>query len=181
MTGLGSAPFPPPGPEDRVRGPAGAALLIAYADYECPFCAALELRLTEAPVRHVFRHFPVVSKHPRSRAAAAAAEAAGEQGEFWAMHAALFADQGRLEDPHLWARAGALGLDLERFEEDRRSPAILARIDAQFRGGLRGGVVSTPGVVWGGRLFGGRAEVEALLADLVPRLSSPAPAPGASG
>ena len=36
------------------------------------------------------------------------------------MHDALFADQGRLEDPHLWARAERLGLDVARFDADRR-------------------------------------------------------------
>ncbi len=39
------------------------------------------------------------------------------------MHDALFADQGRLEDPHLWDRAERLGLDLARFDADRRGAA----------------------------------------------------------
>jgi protein-disulfide isomerase len=108
----------------------------------------------------------VRSKHPRSWAAAAAAEAAARQGRFWEMHEALFADQGRLEDPHLWARAEALGLELQRFEADRRSPEVEARITAQFRGGLRGGVMSTPGIVWEGRLLAGRSGAEAMLAEL---------------
>ena len=82
--------------------------MIVYADFECPYCAALHARLGERPaVRRVFRHFPVPSKHPRARAAAEAAEAAALQGRFWEMHDALFADQGRLADPHLWARAEA--------------------------------------------------------------------------
>ena len=34
------------------------------------------------------------------------------------MHDALFADQGRLEGPHLWTRAERLGLDVERVEVD---------------------------------------------------------------
>ena len=58
-------------------------------------------------------------------AAACAAEAAALQGRFWEMHDALFADQGRLEDPHLWARAEQLGLDVARFDADRRSDAVL--------------------------------------------------------
>ena len=33
----------------------------------------------------------------------------------------LYADRGRVDDPHLWERAERLGLDLERFEADRRS------------------------------------------------------------
>ena len=44
------------------------------------------------------------------------------------MHDALFADQGRLEDPLLWTRAGRLGLDVERFEADRRSDAVRDRV-----------------------------------------------------
>ena len=86
--------------------------MIVYGDYECPFCAALEARLGELALRVTFRHFPVRSSHPRAQAAACAAEAAALQGAFWAYHDALFADQGRLEDPHLWARASSLGLDL---------------------------------------------------------------------
>jgi protein-disulfide isomerase len=108
----------------------------------------------------------VRSKHPRAWAAAAAAEAAGRQGRFWEMHDALFADQGRLEDPHLWARAETLGLDLARFEADRRSPDVEAVITTHFRAGLRGGVMSTPGIVWEGRLLGGRSGAEAVLAEL---------------
>ena len=80
---------------------------MVYADYECPYCARLLGACATLPVRHAFRHFPVALKHPRAWAAAAAAEAAGRQGAFWAMHDALFADQGRLEDPHLWARAAS--------------------------------------------------------------------------
>ncbi len=144
MTELGSAPVPGPEDDDHVRGADGAALVIEYADFECPFCAALHERLADLPVRIVFRHFPVRSSHPRAWAAACAAEAAGLQGRFWELHDSLFADQGRLEDPHLWDRARALGLDLERFDADRRSEAVLMRVRRDFRSGVRGGVVTTP-------------------------------------
>ena len=40
MSELGSAPVPAPRDGDHLRGPDGAPVLIAYADYECPFCAA---------------------------------------------------------------------------------------------------------------------------------------------
>ena len=83
-------------------------------------------------------------RHPRAQAAALAAEAAGLQDAFWPFHDALFADQGRLEDPHLWARASALGLDLDRFDADRRSDAVAARVREHFRGGIRAGVATTP-------------------------------------
>ena len=128
--------------------------MIVYGDYECPFCAAFEARLGAFEV--CFRHFPVKSAHPRALAAACAAEAAALQGRFWEMHDALFADQGRLEDPHLWARAEQLGLDVARFDADRRSDAVLARVKASFRAGVRCGVVTTPSAFLDGALHPGR-------------------------
>ena len=130
--------------------------MIVYGDYECPFCAAVEVRLRTQPLRVAFRHFPVRSSHPRAQAAACAAEAAGLQGAFWPFHDALFADQGRLEDPHLWQRAEELGLDLARFEADRRSDAVAERVRAQFRGGIRAGVATTPTLFAGGVRHAGR-------------------------
>jgi protein-disulfide isomerase len=118
--------------------------VIVYADFECPFCAAADGRLGSLPVQFVFRHFPVRSSHPRAWPAACAAEAAAAQGRFWEMHDRLFADQARLEDPHLWRRAQDLGLDLDRFDADRRSDAVRDRVKRDFRSGVRAGVVTTP-------------------------------------
>jgi len=119
-------------------------VVIEYADLECPYCARAHVILKQLPITRVFRHFPVTSKHPRARVLAAAAEAAGRQGKFWAMHDSLLEDQGRLDDPHLWDRARRLGLDLDRFEADRRSPEVAERVDADFRSGIRAGVATTP-------------------------------------
>jgi protein-disulfide isomerase len=165
---LSSAPVPAPSPDDHARGPADAPVVIEYADYECPFCAALHGRLTALhDLRLVFRHFPVRSSHPRAWPAAGAAEAAAAQGRFWEMHDALLADQARLEDPHLWERARTLGLDLERFDTDRRSDEVRERIKRDFRAGVRAGVVTTPTLFL--MLEGGAERIEA--AALMQRLS----------
>jgi protein-disulfide isomerase len=124
--------------------------VIEYADLECPYCARAHLILKELPIQRVFRHFPVVSKHPRARVLSAAAEAAGLQGRFWEMHNSLLEDQGHLDDPHLWRRAQEFGLDLERFEADRRSAAVAERVERDFRGGIRAGVTTTPTQFVGG-------------------------------
>jgi protein-disulfide isomerase len=129
--------------------------VIEYADLECPYCAKAHLILKRLPVTRVFRHFPVASKHPRARALAAAAEAAGRQGRFWEMHDSLLEDQGHLDDPHLWRRAAELGLDLERFEADRRSQAVAERVERDFQSGVRAGVTTTPTQFAGGRAFPG--------------------------
>ena len=168
---LGSAPLPPVGADDHLRGRTDGVLVVEYADFECPYCALLHVRLLDAPIRRVFRHFPVRSSHPRAWAAACAAEAAGLQGRFWEMHDSLYADQGRLEDPHLWERARVLGLDLERFDADRRSEAVVARVKRDFRAGVRCGVVTTPTVFLAGEVaLTGSAAVRAVEA-----LTHPAP------
>jgi protein-disulfide isomerase len=142
LTRWSSAPPPEPGPADHTRGQ--GPVVIEYADLECPYCAKAHLILKKLPITRVFRHFPVTSKHPRARVLAAAAEAAGLQGSFWEMHDSLLEDQGHLDDPHLWDRARGLGLDLDRFEEDRRAAETGERIEADFRSGIRAGVTTTP-------------------------------------
>jgi protein-disulfide isomerase len=118
--------------------------VIEYADFECPYCAQAHARLAGTRMKRVFRHFPVPSKHPRARVLAHAAEAAALQGRFWDFHDSLFEDQGRLDDPHLWARCERLGIDLERFERDRRSDAVAERVERDFSSGIRAGVATTP-------------------------------------
>jgi len=133
---------PPLGPEDRIRGEGDD--LILYADLGCPQCAAAWEEIAARPNRLAFRHFPVASKHPRSPALHAATEAAGAQGRFFEMVDSIYGDHAHVDDPHLWARAERLGLDLQRFEVERRSEAVAARVRAQFESGIRAGVTSTP-------------------------------------
>jgi protein-disulfide isomerase len=141
---LSSAPIPPLGPDDHVRGV--GETLIVYADLGCPHCASAWLEIAARPARIAFRHFPVASQHPRSPALHAAAEAAGIQGAFFEFVDSLYADRGHVDDPHLWQRVEHLGLDLDRFEADRRSDAVATRVRRDFESGIRGGVTNTPAI-----------------------------------
>jgi protein-disulfide isomerase len=147
---------PPVGADDHVRGEGPE--VIVYLDLACPHCAATWPELDGLKLRMVFRHFPVASKHPRAPALHAATEAASLQaGEdaFWALVDSIYRDQGRVDDPHLWERAESLGLDLGRFDEDRRSEPVAGRVRRDFEGGIRAGVVGTPaGFVEGVRVSG---------------------------
>jgi protein-disulfide isomerase len=118
--------------------------LIVYADLACPHCAAAWEEICQREAAVVFRHFPVASKHPRAPSLHAAAEAAGKQGCFFEMVDSLYADRGRVDDPHLWERAKRLDLDLGRFEADRRSSEVAARVRRDFESGIRAGVIGTP-------------------------------------
>ncbi len=144
MEDLTSAPIPPVGPDDHVRGE--GETVIVYADLGCPHCAAAWRELSSRRCRLVFRHFPVASKHPRAPALHAAAEAAGRQGGFFAMVDSIYADHSHVDDPHLWQRVERLGLDLERFQRERRSEAVAARVRRDFESGIRGGVTGTPAI-----------------------------------
>ncbi|PYT07352.1 MAG: hypothetical protein DMF60_07310, partial [Acidobacteria bacterium] len=73
--------------------------LVEFGDYQCPSCGAFHPFVKEIlnrypkQVRLEFHHFPLISIHPNSMAAAKAVEAAGEQGHYWEMHDALFESQ----------------------------------------------------------------------------------------
>jgi protein-disulfide isomerase len=156
---LTSAAVPPEAADDHVRGEGPGAVL--YMDLACPHCAGVWQRLREVRLHLCVRHFPIASKRPRSEALHTAAEAGAVQSEaaFWSLWDSLYADRGHSDDPHLWQRARAAGLDLDRFERDRRSAAVAERVRRDFRGGIRAGVTATPtAFVSGARVEGDLVE-----------------------
>jgi protein-disulfide isomerase len=136
---------------DHVAGSASAPItLVEYGDYECPYCGqayrvvkALQEQLG-AQLLYVFRNFPLASSHPHALLAAEAAEAAAVQGKFWAMHDLLYEHQDALEPPDLFEYAARLGLELDGFERDLRSPISFDKIGADLRSGAISGVNGTP-------------------------------------
>lgn len=155
MSDLTSASAPALRDDDHVRGPDGARLVIVYADLACPHCAVAHERLRAADLRVCLRHFALRTRHPRALPLAHAAEAASAQGAFWPFVDAVYGDQGRIDDPHLWAKARELGLDVDRFDVDRRGGAAGKRVARDVRDGLRAGVAQTPTLIVDGVLHGG--------------------------
>jgi protein-disulfide isomerase len=155
--------------EDHAQGePDATVTLVQYGDYECPYTrlsrhAVLQLQ-REFPesLRFVFRHFPLEEIHPHARAAAMAAESAGAQTDFWKMHGYLFEHQKQLEDADLERYALELGLDVDRFERERRSPEIGRRIDRDVDTGERSGVEATPTFYVNGIRHEGGYDLESL-------------------
>jgi protein-disulfide isomerase len=136
---------------DHAQGRANAPLvLVEYGDYECPHCGRAYpivkqvQRVLGDELLFVFRNFPLAQIHPHAMKAAAAAEAAGLQGQFWEMHDLLFENQARLDDQSLLAYAASLDLDVDRFVADAGSDAVAERIAADVEGGARSGVNGTP-------------------------------------
>jgi protein-disulfide isomerase len=156
---------------DHVRGPEGARLIVEYGDYECPYSrqAYRSIERVEAEVaggvRFAFRHFPLTEIHPHALAASRAAEAAALQDRFWEMHELLFHRQKALEEGDLRGYAVELGLDVGRFDADRRSEAVLDRVERDFRSGIESGEVrGTPTLFIDGVVHLGGYDAETLLA-----------------
>jgi protein-disulfide isomerase len=155
---------------DHVRGPAGGRLIVEYGDYECPYSRqafrAIE-RVEEqlgGDVRFAFRHFPLTGIHPHALAAAAAAEAAARQGRFWDMHGLLFHRQKALGDGDLRQYAADLGLDVDLFDRDRTTDAVLARVRRDVDSGIASGEVQgTPTLFIDGMVYRGSYDAAALL------------------
>ena len=143
--------FVPVSDRDHILGPADAPVtVVEYGDYECPHCAAVEpvvkqlLAEFSGRLRVVFRNFPLATMHPHAMRAAETAEFAASEGKFWEMHDSLFADPQHLEIADLAARARTLGLDLQQLESALAQRKYMARVQEDFRGGIRGGVNGTP-------------------------------------
>ena len=141
---------------DHVSGDRNSdVVIVEYLDLQCPACAAYhpiidEVKAANPDIAIVTRHFPLAF-HRNARAAAGAAEAAANQGQFEQMVTKLFEGQA------LWSPLGAgaaddvferyaqeLGLDMDAFNSDRNSSVARAKVEADYSGGLAAGVNSTP-------------------------------------
>jgi len=138
-------------------GPADAPVTITiFDDFECPYCAKAVPLVKEVVnaysdrVKLVFKHFPL-SMHKNAKAAAVASMAADRQGKFWPYHDLLFANYNKLSPQKLSQLAVEAGLDVAKFESDRKDPRLQQQLAADQREGQRIGVRGTPTIFINGR------------------------------
>jgi formate/nitrite transporter FocA (FNT family)/protein-disulfide isomerase len=168
---------PPVGPRDHVDGPDDAPVTVVhYGDYTCPASRQIDravrqvqhvLRSVEdssgRPFRYVFRHLPLRQRPKTSLQAAVAGEAAARQDAFWVMHEQLFAHQKHLDENDLHAYAAAVGLDLDRFDEDIHDPDLRHRVGEHRASALKSGVREASNLFIDGERHRGDIHPEALL------------------
>jgi protein-disulfide isomerase len=170
--------------------PDAAVVVIEFSDFQCPFCQdhALEVQPTideqfveTGDVLWVYKHLPLAI-HPLAPTAGAAAECAGDQGQFFEMHALLFetADSWLVAgdvDAEMVALAGDLGLDLGTFETCFNGRDALNRVFAD-EADARGIIGVTPSFVYilddRGALQEGSLPVDQFVANLTARLEQAA-------
>ena len=155
---------------DHQRGPSDAAItVVEYGDFECPHCGQAEpvvraLLADFGDVRYIWRHLPLTGVHPHAELAAAAAEAAAQQGVFWEMHDVLLSHQDHLDEEDLTRYATDLGLDVERFLDDLHHNTGAAQIAEDVDSAELSGVSGTPTFFVNGRRHHGAYDIASLSA-----------------
>jgi len=92
------------------------------------------------------------------------------QDRFWEMHELLFHHQQALDDADLRDYGAQLGLDVERFDADLRSDAVLARIRRDVESGLASGEVrGTPTLFIDGVVHRGSYDAASLVEEVSAR------------
>jgi len=147
--------------DEPQMGPDDALItIVEYSDFQCPYCSRVSEPLKaamddyEGDVRLIFKHFPLAG-HAQASPAARAAWAAHQQGKFWEMHDKLFANAKQLGDADLTEYAKQIGLDLTKFEADRKSPAASAAVDSDHTSGNKAGLSGTPYFLVNGHNYSG--------------------------
>ena len=145
--------------DNHYRGEQDAPVtLIEYSDYHCPFCKRhaitvmppiIENYVNTGKVRFIMREFPIDRLHPRAPAASKAALCAGDQGNYWGMHDALFEDQKATSDDDFRRMVSDLGLDVDAFNECMGGDEFTAQISSDMAEGRGLGVSGTPSFVVG--------------------------------
>jgi protein-disulfide isomerase len=108
-------------------------------------------------LRFVYRHFPLTQIHPHAEAAAETAEFAGASGKYWAMHDAIFENQGWLDLPLLLSLAGILGLSQSGLQDALAAGQYTPKVRKDLLGGMRSGVNGTPTFFIDGSRYDGSA------------------------
>ncbi len=152
------------GGDPTARGSVDApVVMVAYSDFQCPFCGkfardtepALVRKYVEPGILRIeWRDFPYLGTE--SKLAAHAARAAALQNRFWDYHDALYAHQfppnsGHLTTGYLTRLASRVGLDVPRFRKDMAGRLVDKLVRRDFDEGLTAGVTGTPLFLVNGR------------------------------
>lgn len=159
--------IPPVSAGDHVRGAENAAVtILVYGDLQdgtsALFNAVMQRLIADYPneVRHVSRVFPLVGRNDKALLAAQAVEAANRQGKFWEMHDLLYAQQANWtnlspEDFGQWsaAQASALGMDVEQYQAEVKSEAVVQLVQSNFETARQFGPFAVPLILINGEIY----------------------------
>lgn len=156
--------------------PTAPVQVTEFADFECPACGQYAV-ITEPQVRSElvntgkvqirFMDFPL-NIHRNTWDASLAAACANDQGKFWEMHDALFANQDKWNGEATSRPRGpisdiakGIGLDMDKYGACMDSDAHRAQIQANEREGERLQIGQTPTFIFNGTVVPGALPFDA--------------------
>ena len=101
-------------------------------------------------LNYAIKHFPL-ARHQVADEGALAALAAGKQGKFWEFHSQLLENHDNLDEAKILEIAGQMGLDMEKFSQDRVSADSYRIVREDIANGRAVGVKGTPTVFLNGK------------------------------
>jgi protein-disulfide isomerase len=134
--------------------------LIEFGDLQCPVCkgyaeeivpGVIDSKVRSGEAKLEFRNYTIISQE--SIPAAAAALAAGEQGRGWSFLELFYRNQGLeasgyITDEFLTEVAKGAGVpDIARWNDDRKSRALLSQVEAEREEAEQLGLTGTPSFV----------------------------------
>jgi protein-disulfide isomerase len=149
--------------------------LVEFSDFQCPYCQAAAPVLKQVAekfgdqVHIVYRQYPITSIHPFAFKAAEASLCANEQGKFWELHDAMFADQKKLAVSDLKATARRLGLDSKKFDGCLDSGRYVEQVQNDVREAQRISANGTPAMYINGTYVEGGSVPFSVLESLLQR------------
>jgi protein-disulfide isomerase len=151
-----------------VGDPKAPVTLMEYGDYESEACAKVNevvgklLQYYDGKLRFNFRHFPLTKIHQHAMKAAEASLGAAQEGKFWEMHNALFANRRRLGAISLRGYAKDVGVENKKFLDNLVNSTYGWQVRSDLLEGLNKGVRDVPAFFINGVPFTGKPTFENL-------------------
>ncbi|HMI62930.1 MAG TPA: thioredoxin domain-containing protein [Puia sp.] len=145
-----------------VGDPKAPVTLMEYGDYESEACAKVNevvdklLKQFEGKMRFNYRHFPLTKVHQHAMKAAEASLGAAQEGKFWEMHTAIFANRRRLGAISLREYAKEVGVVNKKFLDNLVNSTYGWNVRSDLLEGLDKGVRDVPAFFINGELFTGK-------------------------
>ena len=154
-----------------IRGnPKARVTIVAYSDFECPYCSKAEATMEELmkkngdSVRYVFKNYPLPS-HQSAMAAALRYEAIAMQSKdlAWKYHDELFNNQSLIsqeKEAYLDKAAAKIGANVSKMKKDIASEVVKKRVEADIEEGKKFGVTGTPAFLINGVFVNGARPIQ---------------------
>ncbi|MCZ2222849.1 MAG: DsbA family protein [Chitinophagales bacterium] len=148
-------------------------ILMEFGDYESEECAKVNevikkiLEEHKGIVKFNFRHFPLTKVHQRSQKAAEAAISAAQDGKFWEMHNALFANRRNLGTTTLKLHAKDAGINRKEMLEELMNGTYGQNVHEDIAYGKKLGVTEIPTFFINGVKYTGKNTYENLSKEII--------------